>query len=147
MAVLYSFSQENNFFLLLHSKKNKRIKDFQSKYSFNAIYRQSKESSEGTRTKPLVYFPLCYYSNIRCVVCTSSICHYLSLFSFVVCYLSTAHVFCATKKKNALPKVRLGHAFARLVSRSFVLLLWYCAIFLVATPTKKHCGSYDQLIV
>ena len=70
---------------------------------------------------------------------------YIPLLFFVVCYLSTAHMFCATKKKNVQWKLRLGHAFARLVSRSFVLLLWYCAIFLVATPTKKHCGSYTAI--
>ena len=39
--------------------------------------------------------------------------------STVVCYWSTAHVFCAWLYSNALPKVRLSHAFARLVSRSF----------------------------
>ena len=60
--------------------------------------------------------------------------------SNVVCYWSTAHVFCACLFKKALPKVRLGHAFARLVSRSFVLLLWYCAI-------TKHCGSYDDQLI
>ena len=42
--------------------------------------------------------------------------------STVVCYLSNAHVFCACLFKKALPKVRLGHAFARLISRSSMVL-------------------------
>ena len=92
----------------------------------------------------LVYFPLCFYSNIRCVRC---LCYYYCTYHYYnvdvvlssvigLLRMCSAHV----SLKKALPKVRLGHAFARLFSRSsmvlrnIVLLNW--GILLVAMVTN-----------
>ena len=60
---------------------------------------------------------------------------------FLVLRTCSAHV----SLKNALPKVRLGHAFARLFSRSLDMMQSDWLLLWLSHAQKKHCGSYELL--